>query len=140
MILLDTSVILSALFADQNRHKECAVALLTAEPPLILSPFVLAEVDYLARKFAGVESELLFLADVGRRAYELAQFSEADVEEARQVVLKYRGLRIGLADASIVVLSRRYGTLDVLTLDERHFRAIRPSGRKSFRILPADRD
>jgi hypothetical protein len=31
----------------------------------------------------------------------------------------------------------RYDTLDILTLDERHFRAIRPAPRKSFRILPA---
>jgi hypothetical protein len=27
---------------------------------------------------------------------------------------------------------------DILTLDERHFRAMRPATRKSFRILPAD--
>jgi hypothetical protein len=27
---------------------------------------------------------------------------------------------------------------DVLTLDERHFRALRPPGGKAFRILPSD--
>jgi len=138
LILLDTSGILAALFPDQNRHIECAQALLGATPPLIISPFVLAETDFLIQKFGGVEAELLFLAEIGRRAYELASFDAGDVEAARRIVTKYRTLGIGLADASIAVLSARYGTVDVLTLDERHFRAIRPAPRKHFRILPSD--
>lgn len=138
MILLDTSGILAALFPDQNRHVECAQALLGATPPLIISPFVLAETDFLIQKFGGVEAETLFLAEIGRRAYELAHFDANDVEAARRIVTKYRTLGIGLADASIAVLSARYRTVDVLTLDERHFRAIRPAPRKHFRLLPSD--
>lgn len=138
MILVDTSGILAALFSDQNRHEECAEALLNATAPLIISPFVLAETDYLIQKFGGVDAETLFLAEVGRGAYELATFDEDEVEAARHIITKYRPLGIGLADASIAVLAVRYDTLDVLTLDERHFRAIRPAPRKSFRILPAD--
>jgi len=138
VILVDTSGILAALFSDQNWHEECAEALLTAAPPRIISPFVLAEADFLIQKFGGVEAETLFLAEVGRKAYELATFDEEDVEEARRIITKYRSLRIGLADASIAVLAARYDSFDVLTLDERHFRAIRAAPRKNFRILPAD--
>ena len=138
MILVDTSGILAALFPDQNRHRECAQALLSATPPRIISPFVLAETDFLIQKFGGVDVEILFLGEIGRRAYELAAFNEDDVEDARRIVTKYRTLGIGLADASIAVLSARYDTVDVLTLDERHFRAIRPAPRKNFRILPSD--
>jgi predicted nucleic acid-binding protein len=138
VILVDTSGILSALFADQNWHEACAEALLSASPPRIISPFVLAEADFLIQKFGGVDAEALFLAEIGRRAYELAPFDEEDVETARHLIMKYRSLRIGLADASIAVLAARYGSFDVLTLDERHFRAIRPAPRKNFRILPAD--
>lgn len=138
MILVDTSGLLAALFPDQNRHSECAQALLSARPPRVISPFVLAETDYLIQKFGGVDAEILFLGEVSRRAYELAAFDEDAVERARQIITKYRSLGIGLADASIAELSARYGTIDVLTLDERHFRAIRPAPRKSFRILPAD--
>jgi predicted nucleic acid-binding protein len=138
LILLDTSGILAALFPDQNWHQECAEALLSAQPPRLISPFVLAEADYLIQKFGGVEAETLFLAEIGRKAYELATFDEDDVEESRRIITKYRSLRIGLADASIAVLAARYDSFDVLTLDERHFRAIRPAPRKNFRILPAD--
>ncbi len=47
-------------------------------------------------------------------------------------------MRIGLTDASLVVLAARYGTTRLLTLDEKHFRAIRPLRGDTFTILPAD--
>jgi predicted nucleic acid-binding protein len=139
MILLDTSGLLAALFVDQRRHAGCADALLEAEPPLVLSPFVLAELDYLVAKLAGTEVELELLAEVAREAYRLADFGPRDVEEARAVIARHAELGVGLADASLVVLSRRLGCLDLLTLDERHFRVLRGFKDRSFRILPADR-
>jgi hypothetical protein len=139
VILLDTSGLIAALFADQNHHQECGRALLDATPPRILSPFVLAEADYLIQKFGGVDAELPFLEEVARGVFEIAPFGASDVREAREVVVKYRDLGVGLADASIVVLAGRYGCRDILTLDLRHFRALHPPGRRSFRILPADR-
>jgi len=138
LILLDASGLVAALAPTQRRHKDCAAALEAAEPPRILSPFVLAEADYLTLRYAGVNEEIALLDEVSRGVYELAPFSASDVNEARRIITTYRPLRIGLADASIVVLAMRYGIFDVLTLDERHFRAMRPAPRKHFRILPAD--
>ena len=46
-------------------------------------------------------------------------------------------LSIGLADASLVVLATRYDVTDLLTLDERHFRAIWGPHGRPFRLLPA---
>ena len=137
MILVDTSGLLAALFEDQRHHQACARALLEAEPPLVISPFVLAETDYLIQKYGGVKAELLFLEEVARGAYELAYFSERDVEDAHALIDKYRDLGIGLADASIAVLGARRNCRDVLTLDQRHFRAMRLPGRRTFRILPS---
>lgn len=138
MILLDTSGLLAALFSDQNRHAECARALLAAEPPRVISPFVLAELDYLIVKYAGVEAELRLLNEIVSGVYQVATFGIEDMMRAQYVIEKYADLRIGLADASIVALANRYETRDVLTLDERHFRAMQPKGRSGFRILPAD--
>ena len=73
-----------------------------------------------------------------RAAGRLESFQLEDVAAAERVIVKYSALEIGLADASIVVLSRRYGVRDLLTLDERHFRAIRGPGSRPFRILAAD--
>jgi predicted nucleic acid-binding protein len=138
VILLDTSGLLAAFYPDQRQHDECARAIAHSASPRILSPFVLAELDYFISKYGGVNSELRFLGEVRKEVYEIAPFDREDIAEAMAVIELYSDLSIGLADASIVVLAERYGTRDVLTLDERHFRALRPPGRRSFRILPAD--
>ncbi|HSP32880.1 MAG TPA: PIN domain-containing protein [Thermoanaerobaculia bacterium] len=138
MILLDSSGLVAALVASEYFHDECSDALLNAEPPLILSPFVLAETDFLLQKFEGIDVELSFLEQVADRAYELVVFTNDEITAARQLIAKYRTLKIGLADASVAVLAAKFNCFDVLTLDARHFRAIRPVPRKHFRILPAD--
>ena len=61
-----------------------------------------------------------------------------DMEMARGFIHQYADLQLGLADASIMVLAQRYSCLDVLTVDQRHFRAaLGPAGRP-FRLLPSD--
>lgn len=138
MILVDTSGIVSAIDEGQRLHADCARVLYQTEPR-ILSPFVLAEVDYMIGRIAGSNHQLAFLDDVAQGAYTLAPFDNEDVQFAHEIASRYRDLNIGLTDASIVVLAARYDCWDVLTLDERHFRALRvPGVKQPFRILPAD--
>ena len=138
MILLDTSGLLAAIDAGQRRHAVAAEALAASRPPRLLSPFVLAELDYLLATRVGSAAQLALLAEVARETYRLEEFSGNDLDRARAIIERYDDLALGLADASIVVLADRYNTRDVLTLDERHFRAVRtPRGRR-FRLLPAD--
>ena len=48
-------------------------------------------------------------------------------------------MELGLADASLMVLAAHLQMIAVATLDERHFRALKPlTGGKAFRLLPAD--
>lgn len=137
MMLLDTSGLLAALDSAQRAHAEAARSLLAATGPLLLSPFVMAELDYLLSKRVGEQARLGLLAEVARGAYEIQPFSGADVQAAQAVIERYADLAISLADASIVVLAVRAKTQDVLTLDERHFRVLQANG-KPLRVLPAD--
>lgn len=137
MILLDTSGLLAALDSSQRRHAEAARAFTNATPPFLLSPFVLAELDYLLAARVGEVARASLLDEVSRGAYTLESFVAADVTAAREVIGRYADPGIGLADASIVVLGERHGVRDVLTLDERHFRVFAVD-RKPFRLLPAD--
>jgi predicted nucleic acid-binding protein len=138
VILLDTSGLLSALDESQRHHGACATALRNASSPFLLSPFVLAELDYLLMRHLGHSAQAALLEEVARGAYQLEPFDVPDIVRAREVVEKYADLEIGLADASIVVLAERHAVSDVLTLDQRHFRALRIEKRKRFRILPLD--
>ncbi len=138
MILLDTSGLLAALDSAQRAHAEAAACLASATGPLGLSPFVLAELDYLLASRVGERARTSLLAEVERGAYQLQPFSSQDVAAARKVIERYADLGISLADASIVVLAERHTAREVLTLDERHFRVLK-ANRKPFSLLPADR-
>jgi hypothetical protein len=138
VIILDTSGLLAALDGSQRHHVAAVAALRAADPPWVLSPFVLAELDYLLATRVGEPAERALLSEVGRGVYRLETFAAEDIAAAERVIARYSALEIGLADASVVVLAGRYGVRDLLTLDERHFRAIRGPGSRPFRILPAD--
>lgn len=137
MILLDTSGVLAALDQDEAAHGDAGAALKGADPR-VLSPFVLAELDYLLARRVGTRAELAFLADVASGAYRLESFTAEDVQSAIDIIMRYRSLGLGLADASIMVLAERHDCSDVLTLDDRHFRAVTRAGGAPFRLLPAD--
>jgi uncharacterized protein len=137
VILLDTSGLLAAVDGAQRDHEQAAASLAGATGPLLLSPFVLAELDYLISTRVGSRARTALLDEVVRGAFTLELFAAADVAEARRVIDRYRDFGISLADASIVVLAMRHGVHDVLTLDERHFRVLTVK-RRPFRVLPAD--
>jgi predicted nucleic acid-binding protein len=103
-----------------------------------LSPYVLAELDYVLTTRVSSRETRRLLDEVAKGAYQLEQFDATDIARAIEILNDYTDLDIGLTDASLVVLAERYGTRDILTLDERHFRTLRTSSGGSFRILPAD--
>jgi uncharacterized protein len=138
VIIADTSGLLAAFGRDQRDHLAARAAVESDPGPVVVSPYVLAELDYLLQERAGTPAELEFLREVGAGLFELASFGREDLAQAIWVIERYRDLRIGLADASLVVLAERYATTRLLTLDERHFRAIRPLHAKAFTLLPSD--
>ncbi len=140
MIVLDTSGLLSAIDASQRHHRAAADALLRAGEPRLLSPFVLAELDYLLATRVSAEAARALLTEVAVGAYQLEPFARDDVARALEIIERYRDLELGLADASLVVLAERHRTGDLLTLDERHFRVVSGPRGRPFRILPADAD
>lgn len=138
MIVLDTGGLYAALDANEALHGRAVAALVAATPPRVLSPFVLAELDYLIGSRVGHHAQLALIDEVTRGAYQLEAFASEDVGHAKRIMERYADLRIGLADASVVVLANRHRTLELLCTDERHFRALRGIGGKPFRLLPSD--
>jgi predicted nucleic acid-binding protein len=138
VIVLDTGALYAALVETERHHVACRDAVLAEPGPLLLSPFALCELDYLLATRVGRGVALDLLEEVARGAYQLEPFADADVGEATKVVGQYRDLGIGLTDASLVVLAARHQADRILTLDERHFRALRTPAGGAFALLPAD--
>ncbi len=138
MIVLDTGGLYAALDANEALHGRAVAALVASTPPRVVSPFVLAELDYLIASRVRHQAQMALLDEVTRGAYQLELFSPEDLVHARRTMERYADLRVGLADASVVVLAHRHATLNLLCTDERHFRALRGTGGKPFRLLPFD--
>ena len=131
-----------ALYAQadiRDRDHERVVEVLRAERgALVTSQVAAAEADYLILNRLGVDVELAFLEDLAEGTYIAEALTPEELGAARDVVRRHRDLEVGLADASVVVLARRFRTRRLLTLDERCFRAITPLQGGSFQLLPAD--
>lgn len=139
-LIIDTSGYLVAATGKHPLHADVRDVLDRTEQPPIVSPLVIAEIDYLVLDKAGVAEELEVIDDLTSGAYELPELDVDDVRAARNVVSKYRDLKIGLTDAVNVVLADRFDTNEILTTDQRHFRAMSPLSRRfaAFRLLPSD--
>ena len=137
-LVLDSSSLLAAIDSRQEDHAAAREVLESAREPLLISPFVLAELDHMILTHMGQRQELALLSEVVRGVYRLEHLSEEDVAEAAEVIERFADFKVGLADASVVVLANRHDTLDVLTRDERHFRVLSGPGDRPFRLLPAD--
>jgi predicted nucleic acid-binding protein len=92
MIIADTSGLIAAFGVDARRHRQARAAFEADPGPVILSPFVLAELDYLLLTRAGVKAELQLLQEVAGGVYELASFGRADTGRAAEVAERYAGV------------------------------------------------
>ena len=107
MILLDTSGVLAWIDGSQTYHRAVVEAMSVVEPPFILSPFVLAELDYLLATRVGASAQRALLEEEASRAYRLVHFGSNDVGLCRSVIDRFADQTVGLADASLVVLANR---------------------------------
>lgn len=140
MIICDTSGLIAAY--DEADPKGPAVReLLDAEAgALIVSPFVLAEVDYMILTRSGVQAEFALLNDLADGVYQVAEFTAVDAGRTAALARQYADLKLGIADAHTMSITQpdRYATTRILTFDHRHFRAVKPPQGGVFTILPAD--
>jgi predicted nucleic acid-binding protein len=135
-VIVETSALLAFFDRDEPDHAAVSRILADASEALVLSPYVVAEVDHLVATRHGVPAELKVLKELAGGAWELATIDAADLERASSVVKRHADQGIGIADASIVVLADRYRTRTILTLDRRHFDLLRPLGGGRFTVLP----
>jgi hypothetical protein len=136
VLIVDTSALI-ALFDESDRHHGNVISVVEADDgPFVVSPYVVAELDHLILTRRGVAQEHVVLAELSSRAWELALFEATDLEEALTVIDQYHDQRIGVTDASLVVLARKYQTKRILTLDRRHFSMLKGANGRSFHLLP----
>ena len=138
MIVVDTSVVVAYMNAADDYHATVADWLDGAEDDLATTPLIIAEVDHLVGARGGPTARQALYRDLVAGAY-LVEWWPGAITAVVKAAEQYLDTGLGLADASLVVLAERLETIEIATLDERHFRVVRPlAGGKAFRLLPAD--
>ena len=138
MIVVDTSIVVAYMNAADDCHATVAGWLDRADDDLCTTPLIIAEVDHLVATRGGPAARRALHRDLAAGAY-MVEWWPGAIAVVVKIAERYADSGLGLADASLVALAERLGTIEIATLDERHFRAVRPlAGGKAFRLLPAD--
>jgi hypothetical protein len=137
-LIADTSAIVAAYDADDVNHIPVRAVLERESGPILVPSVILAEVDYMLRRFLGIDAELDFLNALETGSFTLELFTLDDLGRSIALIEKHRGVDLGLADAGIAAIAERLKIQRILTLDERDFRLMRTRRGEPFMILPAD--
>ena len=137
-LLLDAGALYAQANATEPHHDAVAAILLAERETLVTSELAVAEADYLILDRLGIDVELTFIEDLAAGTFLVECLTREELGIARALAEQYRDLRLGLADASLVVLADRYSTTRIVTFDERAFRAVAPLAGGAFTVLPAD--
>ncbi len=135
-LICDTGPLLAALDAADPDHARCARLLTSADEDLVVPALVLAELDYWCARRLSSDAWLIFLDDVLAGAYRVEPPSGADLARCRELQARYVDLALGVVDASVVALAERLSESKVATLDQRHFRAVRPGHVDALELVP----
>jgi predicted nucleic acid-binding protein len=135
-LICDTGPLLAALDAADPDHARCARLLTSADEDLVVPALVLAELDYWCARRLSSDAWLIFLDDVLAGAYRVEPPSGADLTRCRELQGRYVDLALGVVDASVVALAERFNESKVATLDQRHFRAVKPAHVDALELVP----
>jgi len=133
-MVVDTGPLYAAADADDQDHERCLAVLEAPGVRLFVPALVVAEAAYLIGTRLGPRAEAAFLAGLAELDVEAPAID--DWARIGSLVERYADIPLGGTDASVVALAERLGTNAIATLDRRHFDAVQPAHRQSWRLLP----
>lgn len=137
-LVVDAGALYAQADRDDPRHAAVRRVLEAERELLLTTELAVAEADYLILDRLGPDAEAAFLDDLVGATFLVECLDPRELAVARDLIARYRDLRIGLADASLVVLAARYASRRILSFDERAFRTVAPLDGGAFTLLPAD--
>ncbi|HEX6383943.1 MAG TPA: PIN domain-containing protein [Anaerolineae bacterium] len=135
-VLVDTSFLFALTNENDKSHAACVTTAQTIKTRLIVPVTVLPEITYLLDVRLGHHAMRQFVKQMANPGWMLESLDESDLVRAGQMLEKYSDNRLDFVDATIVAIAERLNVKRILTLDQRHFRVIRPLHSPSFELLP----
>lgn len=132
--IVDSGPLIAAANKADPDFRRCLDVLQDPSLQLTIPALCVAEIVYSLGKRLGPRVEARFLA--GLADFEVLAPKTEDWPRIAQLVETYEEFPLGGTDASVVALAERLDTDLIITLDRRHFTAIRPRHCDYFRLLP----
>jgi predicted nucleic acid-binding protein len=134
LAIVDAGPLYAAADSDDTDSAACIEVLERTDLRLVVAALAVAEATYFVGRRLGSIAERAFLDGLGELDVE-GPTSE-DFRRMAELVEQYKDFPLGGTDASIVALAERLDAPVVITLDRRHFAAIKPRHREAFELLP----
>jgi uncharacterized protein len=134
VILADTSAIIALMDGREAHHAQVLDCYNETATEWILPAAILPEVDYHIAKRLGEPTQIAFVRDLAEARYVVEWGETKDMIRARELLERYRSLRIGLVDALVIAVAERLRVRAIATLDARHFGAVKIKGEP--KLLP----
>jgi uncharacterized protein len=137
LIVLDTSVVLAFMDRRDANHEAVRNWMGANGEELVSTPLVVAELDHLVLRYGGAIAAKALREDLGNGAYQVEWWPTA-MHETIALAEAHESMQLGLTDASLLALAAHLQSTRIATLDERHFRAVKPPSDDAFTLLPVD--
>ncbi len=134
LAVVDAGPLYAAADGDDQDHEACRSVLSRADLRLIVPALAVAEATYFVGRRLGAAAEAAFLRGLG--ALDVEGPSREDFDRMAELVETYADFPLGGTDASVIALAERVSAGIVVTLDHRHFAAVKPNHRDAFQLLP----
>lgn len=135
-VLLDTSALYALMDRTSQMHDAVRTFVTETDELLLVPVTTLPEMDYLVSERLGSRASILLLRSVASGEMRLENVMAADLDRCIEIMEQYADAALGLVDASIIALAERLRITRILTLDQRHFRFVRPRHCTAFELLP----
>lgn len=134
--LIDAGFLYALLNRADPHHGEVARVAQGLRPPVYLPVPVVTEVTYLLQKYVGTPAMADFVEGLATTQMRLILPEPDDYQRAAELARQYADARLDFVDALIIAVAERMRVTTVLTLDQRHFRMVRPRHCEGFEIRP----
>jgi hypothetical protein len=134
LAIVDAGPLYAAADSDDRDHAACLATLSRTDLRLVVAALVVAEATYFVGTRLGPKAERAFLEGIAE--FDVEGPGDGDFRRMAELVEQYQDFPLGGTDASVVALAERLGAPAIVTLDRRHFAAIRPRHRDAFELLP----
>lgn len=132
--IVDSGPLYAAVDGGDADHERSVEVLERSDLQLVIPALAIAEVTYIVGKRLGPRVEAAFLRSL--EGFDVEAPSAQDWPRIADLVQEYGEFPLGGTDASVIALAERLGTDIVITLDRRHFGAIRPAHGGALQLLP----